>query len=66
MVVVGDDGDAAGVVVMMVVVKNKKLCLLITCDVANTHKYHWTSNSDGIPLPSLKGGGLCGVRVSLP
>ena len=42
MVVVGNGGDAAGVVVMMVVVKNKKLCLLITCDVANTHKHYWT------------------------
>ena len=68
MVVGGDGGDAVVVVMMTVVVEKEKLCLFVdnTFVMGQTSRDLPASNSEGIPLPSLKGRGLCGVRHSIP
>jgi len=67
-VVGGDGGDTAVVVAMTVVVEKEKLCLFVdnTFVMGQTSRDLPTSNSEGIPLPSLKGRGLCGVGHSIP
>ena len=70
-VVVGDGGDAVGLVAMMVVVEKESLCcLLIMClrcgKCPQTSRDLPVSKSEGIPLPSLTGRGLCGVGHSVP
>ena len=70
-VVVGDGGDAVGLVAMMVVVEKESLCcLLMMClrcgKCPQTSRDLPVSKSEGIPLPSLTGRGLCGVGHSVP
>ena len=70
-VVVGDGGDEVGLVAMMVVVEKECLCcLLIMClrcgKCPQTSRDLPVSKSEGIPLPSLTGRGLCGVGHSVP
>ena len=64
----GNGGDAVVVVTMMVVIEKEKLCLFVdnTFVMGQTSRDLPASNSEGIPLPSLKGRGLCGVGHSIP
>ena len=59
-----------GWVVMKVVIEKGNICLLITCLwCGKCLQTSWdlpASNSEGIPLPSVKGKGLCEVRHSIP